>query len=112
MTAPRLNRILVLEAPERVADGAGGYDETWVAQGELWADVRLRSGRETSGDGGAVSATGYRIIVRSAPFGASSRPVAGQRFRDGTRIFNIHAVGEMDGDGRYLTCFAEEEIAA
>ena len=47
MTAPRLNRILVLEAPERVADGAGGYDETWVAQGELWAVVRLRSGSET-----------------------------------------------------------------
>lgn len=112
MTMPRLNRILVLEAPDRVSDGAGGYEETWAPLGELWADVRLRSGRETSGDGGALSSTGYRIIVRSAPFGAPSRPVAGQRFRDGARILNIHAVGEMDGDGRFLTCFAEEEIAA
>lgn len=112
MTVLKLNRILVLEAPERVSDGAGGFDETWVVQGELWADLRLRTGRETSGEGGALSSTNYRIIVRSAPFGAPSRPVAGQRFRDGSRIFNIHAVGEHDGDGRFLTCFAEEEVAA
>lgn len=112
MTLPKLNRILVLEAAERISDGAGGYDETWVAQGELWADVRLRSGRETTGEGGALSSTGYRVIVRAAPYGAPSRPVAGQRFRDGSRIFNIHAVGETGGDGKYLTCFAEEEVAA
>ncbi len=112
MMTPKLNRILVLEEATRVGDGAGGFDETWVALGEMWADVRLRSGRETSGEGGSLSSTGYRIIVRSAPFGATSRPVAGQRFRDGARIFNIDAVGEHDGDGRYLTCFAEEEVAA
>ncbi|MEL7253798.1 MAG: head-tail adaptor protein [Pseudomonadota bacterium] len=112
MNVPKLNRILVLETPERVSDGAGGFDETWVAQGELWADVRLRTGRETSGEGGALSSNSYRITVRSAPFGAPSRPFAGQRFRDGTRIFNIHALGEQDGDGRFLTCFAEEEMAA
>ncbi|MEM7732717.1 MAG: head-tail adaptor protein [Pseudomonadota bacterium] len=112
MSMPKLNRILVLETPERVSDGSGGFAETWVAQGELWADVQLRTGRETSGEGGALSSSSYRIMVRAAPFGAPSRPFAGQRFRDGTRIFNIHAVGEQDGDGRFLTCFAEEEMAA
>lgn len=112
MTIPKLNRILVLEAPERVADGAGGFVETWVAQGELWADLRMRTGREATGEGGALSRASYRVVVRSAPFGAPSRPVAGQRFRDGARIFNIQAVGEHNGDGRFLTCFAEEELAA
>ena len=33
MSAPRLNRKLVLEAPTRVADGAGGYTVTWAALG-------------------------------------------------------------------------------
>ena len=112
MSAPKLNRILSLETAERVPDGAGGYEETWVVQGELWADVRLRTGRETSGEGGSLSSKGYRSIVRAAPFGSHSRPVAGQRFRDGIRIFRIEAVGEHDGDGRFLTCFAEEEVAA
>ena len=55
MKPPRLNRILVSEAAGRVSDGAGGYHETWVVQGELWADVRLRSGREAPGEGGALS---------------------------------------------------------
>jgi head-tail adaptor len=109
---PKLNRILVLEKALRVADGAGGFEETWTPLGELWADVRLRSGREIGGEGGSLSTTGYRIIVRAAPYGAPSRPVAGQRFRDGVRIFAIEAVGEQDGDGRYLVCFVEEEVAA
>ena len=47
MSAPMLTRRLVLEAPERVADGAGGYTETWVARGTLWAEVVPRgAGRE------------------------------------------------------------------
>ena len=112
MSIPKLNRILVLEAPARISDGAGGFEETWVAQGELWADCRLGTGRETSGEGGALSFKSYRIIVRAAPFGSPSRPVAGQRFRDGARIFNLVAVGEHDSDGRFLICFAEEELAA
>ncbi len=106
-----LNRQLVLEAPERIADGAGGFDETWVAKGTLWAEVRARTGRETTGGGAQVSNTGYRITVRAAPYGAASRPKPEQRFRDGTRIFRIEAVAEMDPVGRFLTCFAEEEVA-
>jgi head-tail adaptor len=35
-----LNRRLVLEAASRLPDGAGGYAETWVVLGELWADIR------------------------------------------------------------------------
>ena len=40
------------------------------------------------------------------------RPVPGQRLRDGARIFAIRAVAERDGDGRYLTCFTQEEVVA
>lgn len=111
MARVHLDRRLVLEAPSRSADGAGGYDETWVEQGVLWADLQARTGREADGEAASLSRTGYRITVRAAPFGAPSRPVAGQRFRDGARIFTITSVAEQDSRGRFLTCFAEEEVA-
>jgi head-tail adaptor len=47
-------------------------------------------------------------MVRGAPVGAPSRPVAGQRFREGARIYPILAVAEADPEGRYLVCHAEE----
>ncbi|KJS41681.1 MAG: tail protein, partial [Roseovarius sp. BRH_c41] len=50
------------------------------------------------------------ITVRAAPQGAASRPEAGQRLRDGARIFAILSVTEADGAGRYLSLWAQEEV--
>lgn len=111
MTGVHLNRKLVLEAPTRVGDGAGGYSETWTALGELWADVRARSGRERAEAGAAVSVVGLKITVRAAPVGSDMRPAPDQRFREGGRAFVIRAVAETDRSGRFLTCFADEEVA-
>jgi len=112
MSGPVLNRRLVLEAPQRVADGAGGFSESWAALGTLWAEVRPGTGREIGGQGGPLSRVPYRITVRGAPVGAPSRPKPEQRFREGARLFHILAVTERDGRGHYLTCFAEEELGA
>lgn len=112
MSAPNLNRQLVLEERSQMADGAGGFIDSWNALGTLWADVQLRSGRDMSGQDGAMGLMSYRIIVRGAPQGAPSRPRPGQRFRQGARVFAVHAVAETAADGRFLTCFAEEEVAA
>lgn len=106
-----LNRRLVLEAPSRVSDGAGGYDETWTALGTLWAQVKPRTGRLASGETGAVSVGAFRITVRGAPMGYSSRPEPGQRFRAGTRLFRIEAVTEEEPSGLYLICQCQEEVA-
>ena len=38
----------------------------------------------------------------------AQRPIAGQRFREGARIYPIIAVAEADPEGRYLVCYAEE----
>ncbi|MBI1416683.1 MAG: head-tail adaptor protein [Limimaricola sp.] len=111
MTAPRLNRPLVLEAPVRQPDGAGGYGQTWQALGTLWAQVAARTGREVADVTAPVSRVAYRITVRAAPVGAPSRPRPEQRFRDGQRILSILAVAEADTEGRWLICDAEEEIA-
>lgn len=109
---PELTRLLVLEAPERTGDGAGGFAEGWTALGTLWAEVKPGSGREREGEMVTLSRVPYRITVRGAPVGAASRPRAEQRFRDGARIFHVVAVTERDPQGHYLTCFAEEEVSA
>lgn len=107
-----LNRALVLEGTERVADGAGGYSEAWVTLGTLWAEVLAGSGRDVPGEEVTLSSVPYRITVRAAPHGAPSRPRPGQRFREGARVFAVLAVTERETDGRYLVCFAREEVPA
>jgi head-tail adaptor len=109
MSAPRLNRQLVLETPDVLSDGAGGFVQGWVPLGILWGAVTARTGRETALSGAPVSTMAYRVIVRGAPMGSDRRPAAQQRFREGDRIFTIQAVAEHDPDGRYLACFVNEE---
>ncbi|MFQ1700663.1 head-tail adaptor protein [Loktanella agnita] len=112
MSRPNLNRSLTLEAPLRAGDGAGGFVSDWQALGILWAEVKPGSGRETAAFAATVSRVRYRITVRAAPYGAPSRPVAGQRFREGTRVFAIQAVSERDADPHYLVCHVEEEMVS
>lgn len=109
MSAPRLNRRMVLESPVRAPDGLGGYAEGWAVEGTVWAELMPGNGREVLAAGLTLAAVPWRITLRGAPFGAPSRPRAGQRLREGTRVFAIHAVAERDAGGRYLTCFAREE---
>lgn len=110
--AYRLNRQLVLEMPARVPDGSGGFSESWMALGTLWASVTARTGRETAGTAGPMSLVAYKIIVRATPVASGSRPVANQRFREGTRLFRILSVTEADQDARFLVCTAQEETVA
>lgn len=111
MSIHRLNRKLVLETPFRQSDGAGGFTTDWQPVGELWAAVTARTGRETASAGAPVSAMSYRIVVRGVPFGAAHRPKPEQRLREGARLFLINAVADEGADGRYLICFATEEMA-
>lgn len=110
MLRPHLNRKLTLEAPDRTADAAGGFTETWVPLGTLWAEIKSRAGRETAESGAPISRVGFEINVRGAPIGSPERPLPQQRFREGTRIYTIQAVAEYDPLGRYLTCYADEEV--
>jgi head-tail adaptor len=106
---PDLCRRLTLEAAVRLPDGAGGFSETWEPLGHIWAELRAGSGREVAMQAGSKSRIAHRIFVRSARVGAPSRPVPGQRFRDGARVFEIAAVTERDPSGRYLVCYSHEE---
>lgn len=109
MGGVRLNRALVLEAPVQVADGAGGFALTWAALGTLWAEVSAGTGRDPAGEEVVLTQLPLKITLRGAPPGAVTRPVAGQRLREGTRVFAILSVAERDHDGRYLICTCREE---
>jgi head-tail adaptor len=106
----RLTRRLVLEDRVDQADGAGGSRATWVPVGTLWAELTARTGRETFTGGQPVPRARFRIVTRSAPAGAPSRPRPDQRFRDGARVFNILTVAEHDAAGHYLLIEAEEGV--
>ncbi len=110
MKLPRLNRRLTLESPQRVPDDAGGFSESWVPVGVVWAEVKARTGRETVSSGVAVSLVPYSVLVRHASVGHPERPLPQQRFRDGGRVFHIRSVAEHDPEGRYLICIADEEV--
>lgn len=110
MTRLHLGRRLVLEAPEQVPDGAGGYVTVWNGLCVLWAEVVAGTGRAASGVETVLSATTYRITVRAVPVGEPERPEPGYRLREARRIFNIEAVTERDTRGAYLICFATEEV--
>jgi head-tail adaptor len=84
----------------------------WVTLGTLWADVMAGPGREAAGEEVRQAQVPYRITVRAAPAGSTARPKPEQRLRDGDRIFTLLAVTERDAAGRYLTCFAREEVPA
>jgi len=106
-----LNRRLVLETQQEVSDGAGGCTTTWAALGTLWGRMAPRAARATNGETGEVSTAGFTVIVRAAPVGQSIRPVPGQRFRIGTRLFAIDAVTEDAPGGFYLRCICSEEVS-
>ncbi len=108
----RLNRKLVLEEAQRVADGAGGQVETWVALGTVWASVRAGAGREQAGQLVSVSRVPYRIVVRAEPEGSAVGPCPDPRVCGGQRVFRILAVAEHDAAAHFLMCHAREEVLA
>jgi len=105
-----LSRKLILQKRSDVSDGAGGFEANWEPIGSLWGDVVVQAARARETSLNDASLVRLKIAVRSAPVGSSMRPIAGQRFVEGTRIYNIDAVSDADELGLYLTCWAKEEV--
>ncbi|PTV97142.1 head-tail adaptor [Rhodobacter aestuarii] len=112
MSLPDFNHELVLEEAVRLPDGAGGYALGWQPLGTLWAALRAGTGAARGGEAVTLASVPYKVVVRAAPVGSPRRPKPAQRFRDGTRVFGILAVADDDPQGRTLTCFVREEVAA
>ena len=106
-----LSRKLVLEARVRGSDGAGGFDGGWAPLGTHWGEVRQGSARLERGEEMSRARAAYRIKLRAVSPNSPAYPQAGQRFREGVRIYKIRSVS-MDTDARFLICFVDEEVAS
>ena len=101
----RLRHRLVLEAPARTSDGAGGAVVQWTPVACMWAEIRpIRQASGVKAEKMAASVT-HRITVRSGCDVTTS-----MRFRQGERIFEIDGLQDDDGRGRFLTYVVRERL--
>lgn len=98
-----LRRRLVLEAPVATPDGLGGATQSYTAVAAFWAQVEWLSGSERWRAGRPEQFATHRVILRWR-----AGVDAGQRLRDGGRIYEIRTVGDLDGDRRRLVALVEE----
>jgi SPP1 family predicted phage head-tail adaptor len=102
----KLNRRLLLEEPVIVPDGAGGVTRSWQTLTILWAAlVPVSASNVMVADGAGVTVT-HRITIRGGP-----EVTTRHRFRLGARIFQVIALRDRDGEGRFIEIEAEERAA-
>ena len=107
----RLARRLTLQRAGRLPDGAGGWTESWDSLGTVWAQIRGRTVRTRGTADLAVDVARLDIRIRASQPGAIERPIVGDRFREGSRFYVIHAVREEGRTGRWLMCTCSEEVS-
>lgn len=101
--AASLRHHLTIEAPQDTPDAAGGMTRVWTPLGQVWAQILpLQSLADEIAERAAERLT-HRIIIRWRP-----DLDAGMRFRLGTRIFMLHAIGDIDEKRHALACLVEE----
>lgn len=98
-----LRRRLVLETAVTTPDGLGGAAQAFETVAALWARVEFLSGGERWRRGRPEQAATYRVTMRWR-----AGVDAGQRLRDGDRLFDIRAVADPDGSRRRLVCLVLE----
>jgi head-tail adaptor len=103
-----LTRRLTLEAPEEIADGAGGVRRGFRAVDGLWADIQAVSASERMSVGAPASRVTHRAAIRWVPAVAPTRPTPAMRFAEGTRRFDILGVSDADPWRRFLICWLAE----
>lgn len=64
MLAGELNQPVRLDQVQRVSDGAGGYEETWVPLAVVWAKVEALTGQEALAAAQQESTVGYHVTIR------------------------------------------------
>ncbi|HEV7259719.1 MAG TPA: phage head closure protein [Bosea sp. (in: a-proteobacteria)] len=94
-----LRRRLVLEAAVTSPDGLGGQTQSFETVAALWAQVEWLGGGEHWRRGRPEQAATHRITMRWR-----AGVEAGQRLRDGERLFDIRSVADPDGSRRRLVC--------
>jgi SPP1 family predicted phage head-tail adaptor len=102
ITIGDLRTRLLLEAPARTSDGAGGAAIAWTTVAELWAAVRPLTGDEELALDRVAGTLRHEIVIRYRE-GVSLQ----MRFRDGARLYDIRSAFDPDGRRHWLKCIAD-----
>ena len=95
---------LLVEAPEDVPDGAGGFNRQWREVAATWGMVVPLSARMREIARQTDERTSHHVTVRHRTDIRS-----GMRFRKGGRLLRIVTAHDPDETGRFLMCRCEEE---
>ncbi len=98
-----LRRRLLLEAAVTTPDGLGGTTQVYETVAAVWAQLEWIAGGERWRRGRPEQVATHRVTLRWR-----AGVDAGQRLRDGDRLFDIRAVADPDGGRRRLVCLVQE----
>ncbi|MGQ3282471.1 phage head closure protein [Bosea sp. (in: a-proteobacteria)] len=98
-----LRRRLLLEAAMATPDGLGGTTQVYETVAAVWAQLEWIAGGERWRRGRPEQVATHRVTLRWR-----AGVDAGQRLRDGDRLFDIRAVADPDGGRRRLVCLVQE----
>ncbi|OYW67920.1 MAG: hypothetical protein B7Z40_05185 [Bosea sp. 12-68-7] len=98
-----LRRRLLLEAAVATPDGLGGTTQIYETVAAIWAQLEWIAGGERWRRGRPEQVATHRVTLRWR-----AGVDAGQRLRDGDRLFDIRAVADPDGGRRRLVCLVQE----
>ncbi|MEM6498724.1 MAG: phage head closure protein [Pseudomonadota bacterium] len=99
----RLRHRVTIQYPARSYDEAGGATIAWPPLATVWAQIKLRSGRETFEADSPSARSIYRVVIR---YRSDVDPT--MRLLWGDRVLQVVAVGDEDGTKRWLSCECEE----
>lgn len=98
----KLRHRLTIERGVRITDEGGGASLVWEPVDDVWGAVEAASGKEKVAADRISGTAAYLITIRSRnDLGPA------MRFRRGDDIFEILAILDKDGRGRFLQCHCE-----
>ena len=95
---------LLIEEPDDVADGVGGFERGWREIAATWGMIVPLSARMREIARQTDERTTHHVTVRHRGDIRS-----GMRFRKGARTLLIRTAHDPDETGRFLMCRCEEE---
>lgn len=103
-----LRRRLALEMPVDAPDDTGGVSRTYALLDTLWAKIAPAPATSRLVDERYIADRMEQTVTHHITLRFRAGMTAAMRFRDGVRVFFIHAVEDPDEHRRFLVCRCEE----
>jgi SPP1 family predicted phage head-tail adaptor len=107
-SAGSMRHEITIQTEARVADGGGGYAQTFTESFTVYAAMEDVSGKETYKQGVVLDTKMYEFVIR---YRSDKAVTAANRIKYGSRTFNIRTVNNTGERDKYLVIRAEENVA-